>query len=105
MSDNYQVKESTGGPENDPAPTTNCSSYDREEENINKGKADSLDILEHVKINNTLESPMSTIKGVFKDSKDGELRFKKEELKKVEDQLKRVFIEFYQKLLLLKHYR
>ncbi|TXG56543.1 hypothetical protein EZV62_017856 [Acer yangbiense] len=104
MSDNYQVKESTGGPEEDPAPTTNCSSYDREEENINKGKEDSLEILEHVKINNTLESPMSTIKGVFKDSKDDELRFKKEELKKVEDQLKRVFIEFYQKLLLLKHY-
>ncbi|KAI9169252.1 hypothetical protein LWI28_009604 [Acer negundo] len=104
MSDNYQVKESTGGPEDDPAPTTNCSSYDRDEENINKGKEDSLEILEHVKINNTLESPMSTIKGVFKDFKDDELRFKKEELKKVEDQLKRVFIEFYQKLLLLKHY-
>ncbi|KAK0574129.1 hypothetical protein LWI29_018609 [Acer saccharum] len=104
MSDNYQVKESTGGPEDDRAPTTNYSSYDTEEENINKSKEDSLEILEHVKINNTLESPMSTIKGVFKDSKDDELRFKKEELKKVEDQLKHVFIEFYQKLLLLKHY-
>ncbi|KAL5826357.1 hypothetical protein ACOSQ4_018154 [Xanthoceras sorbifolium] len=104
MSDNYLVEESTSGPEDDPVPITNCSSHDREEENINKGKVDSPEILEHVKINNTLESPVSTIKGVLKNSKDDELRFKKEELKKVEDQLKRVLIEFYQKLLHLKHY-
>lgn len=63
------------------------------------------EILECVKINNTLESPLSTIKGVFKDSKDDELCFTKDELNKVEQRLRLVFKEFYQKLRLLKHYR
>ncbi|KAH9709642.1 phosphate transporter PHO1 [Citrus sinensis] len=70
----------------------------------NKCEDHSLEILEHVKINNTLETPRSTLKGVFKDSKDDELRFRKEELRKVEGQLRVVFIEFYQKLRLLKNY-
>ncbi|KAH9774003.1 phosphate transporter PHO1 [Citrus sinensis] len=70
----------------------------------NKCGDHSLEILEHVKINNTLETPRSTLKGVFKDSKDDELRFRKEELRKVEGQLRVVFIEFYQKLRLLKNY-
>ncbi|GMI87406.1 hypothetical protein like AT1G69480 [Hibiscus trionum] len=65
---------------------------------------DPLEILEKVKINNTFESPLETIKGVFKDSKDGELCFKKDELKKAEGKLRVVFIEFYQKLRHLKQY-
>ncbi|KAL7182960.1 hypothetical protein ACSBR1_041613 [Camellia fascicularis] len=64
-----------------------------------------LEILDHVKINNTLESPISTIKGVMKDSKEKDLSFNKEELRKVEERLKLEFIEFYQKLCLLKNYR
>ncbi|XP_039023733.1 phosphate transporter PHO1 homolog 10 [Hibiscus syriacus] len=65
---------------------------------------DPLEILEKVKINNTFESPLETIKGLFKDSKDDELCFKKDELKKAEGKLRVVFIEFYQKLLHLKQY-
>ncbi|KAH9709641.1 phosphate transporter PHO1 [Citrus sinensis] len=94
--------ELTGGPEVSEVTTANCSSDCKEEEN--KCEDHSLEILEHVKINNTLETPRSTLKGVFKDSKDDELRFRKEELRKVEGQLRVVFIEFYQKLRLLKNY-
>ncbi|KAL9424211.1 hypothetical protein AB3S75_036151 [Citrus x aurantiifolia] len=101
-SNNYQEGELTGGPEVSEVTTANCSSNCKEEEN--KCEDHSLEILEHVKINNTLETPRSTLKGVFKDSKDDELRFRKEELRKVEGQLRVVFIEFYQKLRLLKNY-
>ncbi|KAK8567313.1 hypothetical protein V6N12_005909 [Hibiscus sabdariffa] len=65
---------------------------------------DPLEILEKVKINNTFESPLETIKGVFKDSKDGDLCFTKDEVKKAEGKLRVVFIEFYQKLRHLKQY-
>ncbi|KVH96158.1 EXS, C-terminal [Cynara cardunculus var. scolymus] len=70
-----------------------------------KYKSDPLDVLDHVKINNTLESPMSTIRSVLNDSKDKDLSFTKEELKEAEGRLKVAFIEFYRKLHLLKHYR
>ncbi|KAI3433026.1 uncharacterized protein J3R85_007209 [Psidium guajava] len=69
---------------------------------VNGCRQDPLEVLEHVKIHNPLESPISTLKGVFRDSKDVELKFKKEELRKVEERLRLVFIEFYQKLRLLK---
>lgn len=105
MNDNCRGGCSSGDLEVGPVRTTNYSSDSQEKENLYKCKEDSLEILEHVKINNTLESPLSTLKGVFKDSKDDELRFEKEELREAEDRLKAVFIEFYQKLLLLKHYR
>lgn len=92
--DNHQQEESNAGPVVNSVNTTSCS---RDE--------DPLEILEHVKINNPLESPISTIKGVFKDSKEEDLSFNKPELRKVEERLRHVFIEFYHKLRLLKHYR
>lgn len=64
-----------------------------------------LEILNRVKISNTYDSPMSTIKGVFTDNREKGLSYNKEELKEVEERLKVAFIEFYQKLCLLKHYR
>jgi len=64
-----------------------------------------IDVLDRVKINNTKETPRSTIKGVLKVSKQTELKFSRENLMKVEESLKRAFIEFYQKLRLLKSYR
>ena len=70
-----------------------------------KYRSDPLDVLDRVKINNTLESPMSTIRSVLNDSKDKDLSFTREELKEAEGRLKVVFIEFYRKLHLLKHYR
>nr|WET17601.1 SPX-EXS4 [Phoebe bournei] len=63
-----------------------------------------LEVLDHVKINVALETPRSTIKGMLMDSKCKELSFSKEELRKAEEQLKRAFVEFYQKLRLLKSY-
>ena len=65
----------------------------------------SLQILNRVKMNNTLATPLSTIKGVLNVPMQTELKFNRENLKKVENQLKRAFVEFYQKLRLLKSYR
>ncbi|KAK8655829.1 hypothetical protein V6N13_108395 [Hibiscus sabdariffa] len=63
-----------------------------------------LEILDRVKMNNTLETPRSTIKSILKVEKHGELSFSRENLRKVEEQLKCAFVEFYQKLRLLKSY-
>lgn len=63
-----------------------------------------LKVLNHVKINNTLQGPISVIRGILGDSKDKELSFSREELKQVEERLKTAFTEFYQKLRLLKNY-
>ncbi|KAK6242709.1 hypothetical protein SCA6_008098 [Theobroma cacao] len=63
-----------------------------------------LQILDRVKINKTLETPRSTIKGFLNVPQKTELKFNRENLKKVENQLKRAFVEFYQKLRLLKSY-
>ncbi|XVF85891.1 hypothetical protein PTKIN_Ptkin17bG0154200 [Pterospermum kingtungense] len=63
-----------------------------------------LEVLKRVKMNNTLETPRSTIKGVLKFPNHADLSFSRENLRKVEEQLKRAFVEFYQKLRLLKSY-
>ncbi|KAG5603475.1 hypothetical protein H5410_024967 [Solanum commersonii] len=76
----------------------------RENRDSDSQKTDPLEILDHVKIVNTFESPISTIRGVLSESKENDLSYKKEELKKVENRLKLIFIEFYQKLRHLKHF-
>lgn len=63
-----------------------------------------LHILNNVRMNNALETPRSTIKGVLKVPRHTDLKFTRDNLRKVEDQLKRAFIEFYQKLRLLKSF-
>ncbi|XP_010527936.1 PREDICTED: phosphate transporter PHO1 homolog 3 [Tarenaya hassleriana] len=63
-----------------------------------------IEVLDRVKINNTLETPRSTIKGVLRVPNMEELKFSRENLKRVEEKLKRAFVEFYQKLRLLKSY-
>ncbi|GMI90259.1 PHO1 homolog 3 [Hibiscus trionum] len=63
-----------------------------------------LQILNRVKMNNTLATPRSTIKGVLNVPNHTELKFNRENLRKVENQLKRAFVEFYQKLRLLKSF-
>ncbi|MCL7052117.1 hypothetical protein MKW94_025142 [Papaver nudicaule] len=73
-----------------------------------------LQILNRVQINNTPETPISTIKGIMNNVNSNgnsvsrlsadDSSFKKENLKKIEGQLRRAFIEFYQKLRLLKSY-
>ncbi|CAA7037852.1 unnamed protein product [Microthlaspi erraticum] len=61
-----------------------------------------IEVLDRVKINHTKETPRSTIKGVL--SKSTELKFSRDNLRKIEEKLKRAFVEFYQKLRLLKSY-
>ncbi|CAK7352666.1 unnamed protein product [Dovyalis caffra] len=60
----------------------------QEKDNLTDYKEDPMKILEHVKIKYSLKSPLSTIKGFFKDSKEEELSFKKEEVNKVEERLR-----------------
>ncbi|KAF5955117.1 hypothetical protein HYC85_007973 [Camellia sinensis] len=61
-----------------------------------------LEILNQVKMNNTHETPRSTIKGLLHVHNLKEIKFNRENLKKVEEQLKQAFIEFYQKLCFLR---
>ncbi|GMJ09543.1 PHO1 homolog 3 [Hibiscus trionum] len=63
-----------------------------------------LQILDRVKMNNTLATPQSAIKVILNAPKQSDLKFDRENLKRVEDKLKRAFVEFYRKLLLLKSY-
>lgn len=63
----------------------------------------SLEVLNHVKINVTPETPVSTLKSVLMYSQS-DLSFSKEELRRIEENMRRAFVEFYQKLRLLKGY-
>lgn len=63
-----------------------------------------LKILEQVKISIGPETPISTLKGVFKIS-NSQSSLGKEELRKSEQQMKQAFVVFYRKLRLLKSYR
>lgn len=63
----------------------------------------SLEVLNHVKINVTPETPVSTLKSVLMYSQS-DLSFSKEELRRIEEKMRRAFVEFYQKLRLLKGY-
>ncbi|KAJ1380703.1 SPX domain [Sesbania bispinosa] len=101
---NHEQKDSMGGPEVDPVQQTSRNTHHEMEAHNNYKSRDPMEILEHVKIDDALQSPLSTIKNVFTDSNDNELNFNKEKLRKIEEQLRLVFIEFYQKLLHLKDY-
>ncbi|XP_054793044.1 phosphate transporter PHO1 homolog 3-like isoform X2 [Prosopis cineraria] len=79
------------------------SQTDKEKDNSNTKPA-SLEVLDRVRLNNTPETPCSTIKSFLNYSTQTELQFNRKNLKKVEEQLKQAFIEFYQKLRLLKNY-
>ncbi|KAF6171807.1 hypothetical protein GIB67_007328 [Kingdonia uniflora] len=61
-------------------------------------------VLKNVKINTQPETPWLTLKGLISDSNTKSLTFSKEELRDTEEQLRLVFIEFHQKLLLLESY-
>ncbi|KAM7466070.1 hypothetical protein LguiB_013632 [Lonicera macranthoides] len=75
-----------------------------------KGEADtsyyapaSVEVLDHVKVNVEPETPVSTLQSMLMSSKSS-LSFSKEELRKIEEQMRQAFIEFYKKLRLLKSY-
>ncbi|KAJ8546044.1 hypothetical protein K7X08_018627 [Anisodus acutangulus] len=63
-----------------------------------------LEILDNVRINIEPATPVSTLKKLIKASK-ANLSYSKDELRKAEEQMKKAFVEFYQKLRLLKNYR
>nr|AAR99484.1 PHO1-like protein [Arabidopsis thaliana] len=63
-----------------------------------------IEVLDHIKINNTKATPRSTIKGVLNSSSQNEIIFNRQNLNEVEEKLKFAFVEFYQKLRLLKSY-
>ncbi|KAK7362383.1 hypothetical protein VNO77_04494 [Canavalia gladiata] len=67
-------------------------------------RSDPLEVLNHVQLNNTLETPLSTIKGFLNISGHTEQNFTKKNLNDVEEQLKQSFIEFFRKLRALKSY-
>lgn len=62
-------------------------------------------VLDRIRLNKTQETPMSTIRNVLKLSNQEELKFTRENLKKIEERLKNAFIDFYRKLRHLKNYR
>lgn len=68
------------------------------------GRPASLEILNRVTINKPADTPLPTIKGVLNVPIQTDLKFSTENLSKIEDQLKRAFIEFHHKLRLLKSY-
>ncbi|XP_010502331.1 PREDICTED: phosphate transporter PHO1 homolog 5 [Camelina sativa] len=63
-----------------------------------------IEVLDRVKMNHTKETPRSTIKSVLQVANLTELKFSRENLRRVEAKLRRAFVEFYQKLRLLKSY-
>ncbi|KAM0006892.1 putative SPX domain-containing protein [Helianthus debilis subsp. tardiflorus] len=63
----------------------------------------SLEVLNHVKVNVAPETPITTMKNVFK-SLSPNLHFNKSEVKVAEEKLKQAFIEFHEKLRFLKNY-
>lgn len=96
----------------------NESSKDEDEEKKSKGEDSEgkarkmkanrpppLELLDRVTMNTTLETPRSTIKGLLNFPKNTELQFNKENLNKIENQLKKAFVVFYHKLRLLKSFR
>lgn len=93
----------TSGGSNQETPSNN-SNGDSEITEPKNDRSDLMKVLKQVKINTTLEGPISAIRGILKDSRDKELSFSKAELKDVEERLKVVFTEFYQKLRFLKNY-
>ncbi|OIS99170.1 PREDICTED: phosphate transporter PHO1 homolog 9-like [Nicotiana attenuata] len=80
-----------------------ATSERRDTAKMNEFRPAPLEILDHVRINVEPETPVSTLRKVIRIS-DSNLSFSKEELRKAEEQIRKAFVEFYQKLRLLKSY-
>lgn len=76
---------------------------EKDKKDIKGFKLAPVEVLDHVKINVDPDTPVSTLRNVIMSSKS-DLSFSNEELRKAEDKLGRAFVEFYQKLRLLKSY-
>ncbi|KAK9054015.1 hypothetical protein SSX86_025090 [Deinandra increscens subsp. villosa] len=76
---------------------------EKRSEDVREIQMASLDVLNHIKINTTTETPLSALKSVFNSSKST-LQFNKKELRHAKEKLKQAFIEFHEKLRFLKNY-
>ncbi|CAH8390139.1 unnamed protein product [Eruca vesicaria subsp. sativa] len=63
-----------------------------------------VSVLDRIRLNKDQETTLSRIRNVLKLSHHEELKFTRENLKKIEERLKDVFIEFYRKLKHLNNY-
>ena len=81
----------------------NESNHRKENRAVKGFRPASLEVLDNVKINIEPETPISTLRGILMSSTSN-LSFSKEELRKSEELMTKAFIEFYQKLRLLKSY-
>ncbi|CAK9186064.1 unnamed protein product [Ilex paraguariensis] len=89
-------------PANEPN-SSNHGKDDKMKAQIQGFRPASLDVLDRIKLNVAPETPVSSLKCVFMSSQS-DLSFSKEELRKAEEQIRQAFIEFYQKLRLVKSY-
>ncbi|KAL0795452.1 hypothetical protein Bca101_066829 [Brassica carinata] len=70
-----------------------------------RGKVpEALSVLDRIRLNKAQETPLSRIRNVLKLSHHEDLKFTRENLKKIEERLKDVFIEYYRKLKHLNNY-
>ena len=99
-----EIRHSSGRVVPEVTMTNSTSSSSTDSDSIS-GRPPSLDILNRVTVNKVADTPLSTIKNVLNVPVDTNLKFTKENLSKVEDQLKKAFAEFYHKLRHLKSYR
>ena len=72
MDESHQQKDSMVGPEDNPLQHANRNTHYEEqaEANNNYITKDPFEILQHVKVDNVPQSPISTIKKAFTDSSD-----------------------------------
>lgn len=97
----HEPRGSNWGSELDQVHTAVCSNEYVEEMTAKDDNQYALEILKHVQV----RSRKSIVKGIFKNSKEGDLDVNKDDQRKIEEQLKKAYAEFYQKLHLLKQYR
>ncbi|TYK17692.1 phosphate transporter PHO1-like protein 10 [Cucumis melo var. makuwa] len=100
----HEQKESHWGSELDEVHTEVSSNKHVEEVTTMENSQDSQEILKHVKVVDVFNSRKSTSKDICKSSKDDDLDVDQDDRSKIEEQLKKAFAEFYQKLQSLKQY-
>ena len=89
--------------EEDRSNELNESNHRKENKGVKGFRPASMEILDNIKINIEPKTPICTLRGILKSSTSN-LSFSKEELRKSEELMAQAFIEFYQKLRLLKSY-
>lgn len=83
---------------------SNCRRNGETIQSIQELKPASLDLLPHVRINLSPETPIATLKYMVARS-NSQLQYNKTELRKSEELMTQALIEFYRKLQVLKGYR